>query len=299
MHHHRVAMRLWIVHNGFIRTDKHFAPVRMLEAAAERLGVMAEAVPSDMVHVSLGCGRVDAGDRPDAVVFWDKDVALARSLEAAGIPVFNPSGAIAACDDKAMTCILLSEAGIPVPETVVAPVPSGFSGYGEVGFIDRVAGILGEPFVLKERHGSYGRQVHLFDREEAKRFAGSIGNRPFLMQRFVAESGCSDVRVHVVGGRAVASFRRRAPPGDFRSNITGGGSMEACVPTDEETGIAIRSAEVLGLDFAGVDILSGQDSPLVCEVNSNAHMENTLACTGVDVSEAIIRHVLDSMEKMG
>ena len=96
MHHHKGAMRLWIVHNGFIRTDKHFAPVRMLEAAAERLGVTAEAVPSDSAHVLLGCGRVDAGDGPDAVVFWDKDVALARSLEAAGIPVFNPSGAIAA-----------------------------------------------------------------------------------------------------------------------------------------------------------------------------------------------------------
>ena len=53
------------------------------------------------------------------------------------------------------------------------------------------------------------------------------------------------------------------------------------------------------MDFAGVDILSGRDGPLVCEVNSNAHMENTLACTGVDVSEAIIRHVLDSVEKMG
>ena len=155
-------MRLWIVHNGFIRTDKHFSPVRMLEAAAERLGVTAEAVPSDMVHVSLGCGMVDAGSVPDAVVFWDKDAALARSLEAAGIPVFNSSRAIASCDDKAMTCILLSEAGIQVPETLVAPVPSGFSGYGDAGFIDRAADVLGEPFVLKERHGSYVRQVHLF-----------------------------------------------------------------------------------------------------------------------------------------
>ena len=292
MHHHTEAMRLWIVHNGFIHTDKHFAPVRMLEAASERLGVTAEAVPSDMVHVLLGCGRVDAGDGPDAVVFWDKDAALARSLEAAGLQVFNPSGAIAACDDKAMTCILLSEAGIPVPETVVAPVPSGFCGYGDAGFIDRAADVLGEPFVLKERHGSYGRQVHLFDRGEAKRFAGSIGNRPFLMQRFVAESGCSDIRVHVVGGRAVASMKRAAPPGDFRSNVTGGGSMEPYEPTEKEAALAVHAAEVLDLDFAGVDILHGSDGPLVCEVNANAHTENIELCTGIDVSRLVIEHII-------
>ena len=53
----------------------------------------------------------------------------------------------------------------------------------------------------------------------------------------------------------------------------------------------------MGLDFAGVDILFGEDGPVVCEVNSNAHMKNIYDCTGIDVSDFIIRYVIREMSK--
>jgi len=90
---------------------------------------------------------------------------------------------------------------------------------------------------------------------------------------------------------------RHSADGDFRANVTRGGSMRSHEPSDEEKELAIRSVKALGLDFAGVDILFGEDGPVVCEVNSNAHMKNIYDCTGIDVSDFIIRYVIREMSK--
>ena len=58
----------------------------------------------------------------------------------------------------------------------------------------------------------------------------------------------------------------------------------------EET--AISACKAIGLDFAGVDILFGEnDEPIVCEINSNPHFESSFVCTGVDMSVAIIEYI--------
>ena len=51
-------------------------------------------------------------------------------------------------------------------------------------------------------------------------------------------------------------------------------------------------AEAVGADFCGVDILYMDGEPVVCEVNSNAHMRNLLNCTGIDVSDMILEHII-------
>ena len=48
-------------------------------------------------------------------------------------------------------------------------------------------------------------------------------------------------------------------------------------------------------DFAGVDVLYGKNGPIVCEVNSNPHFKSSLECTGVDMSELIMDHILEKM----
>ena len=90
---------------------------------------------------------------------------------------------------------------------------------------------------------------------------------------------------------------RRSTDGDFRSNLTLGGTMESYTPTEEEAALAIRATEVLGLEFAGVDILFGKDGPILCEVNSNAHFKTTLECTGVNMALEIMRHIAGKLDE--
>ena len=114
------------------------------------------------------------------------------------------------------------------------------------------------------------------------------------MQEFIAESCGRDVRVNVVGGKVVSAMERYNDA-DFRSNISNGGSMRNASLSPEAETVAIRAAELIGLDFAGVDVLYGNDGPIICEVNSNPHFKSSLECTGVDMSEEIMAYILEQM----
>ena len=64
--------------------------------------------------------------------------------------------------------------------------------------------------------------------------------------------------------------------------------------------MALLACEALGLDFAGVDVLFGEDGkPLVCEVNSNPHFKSTLDYTGVDVALEIVRCIKGALCEVG
>lgn len=284
----------WVIYNGFLSWGKNREPADQLCEAAIRLGEDLTAVANCDVRIVLDeNGASVIGDRPDYVIFWDKDIRLARSLEAAGIPVFNSSEAIEACDDKSLTGIILAEKGIRTPKTIVAPKTYASCGFCRKEFIRDAIETLGLPVVVKENRGSFGFQVHLFDNvEDVEAFADRIGDTPFLLQEFIECSQGRDIRINMVGRTAVASMYRHSANGDFRANVTNGGLMEYHQPNNREVDIALKCMDALGLDFAGIDILFGEDGPVVCEVNSNAHMKNILMCTGINVADHIIRYVV-------
>lgn len=218
----------------------------------------------------------------DFVLFWDKDINLARRIEKAGIPTFNSSEAIRKCDDKALTYIELENI-VKQPKTLISP-----KCYFEVDldeFVNKAIEILGFPMVFKECFGSYGFQVYLCN-TPTDIFA-HITDKPFILQEFIAESSGCDKRLEVVDSKVVACARR-VNKSDFRSNVTNGGKMEMCTPSEYEIGTAIKACETLGLTFGGVDIL---DDGSVCEVNSNAHIINIMNSTGVDIASLIFNAI--------
>lgn len=286
----------WLVVNGFIHTQKFQEIFDWLIRAAARqdceleLWTNTELLPR---LVMSGDGAAVAGRAPQFVLFWDKDVRLARLLERAGLTLFNSARAVAVCDDKAATFLELLGSGIRIPRTVIAPKTFCPDGFPDLGFLQETEEAVGYPMVLKECYGSFGQQVYLVhDRAGLKRQLAQIGNRPCLFQEYIAASAGRDVRVQMVGEEAVAAMRRYNDH-DFRANVTNGGSMCAHEPTKEELDMARLVMRTLRLDFAGVDILSGADGkPVLCEVNSNAHFVNIYQCTGVNTADAIVRYCL-------
>jgi RimK family alpha-L-glutamate ligase len=123
-----------------------------------------------------------------------------------------------------------------------------------------------------------------------------LKHKPHVYQEFIQSSFGKDIRLHVVGDEVVATMMRKSEI-DFRANVTNGGKMYQYTPTEEQAALAVKSAKLLGADFAGVDLLFGEnDEPIICEVNSNAHMKNILSCTGVDVSEFIMDYIYKDLE---
>jgi hypothetical protein len=91
-----------------------------------------------------------------------------------------------------------------------------------------------------------------------------------------------DRRMYVVGDRVVGAMDRYAPEGDWRTNVALGGEVEDATDklTDELKETAIRAASVIGLDYAGVDMVESDDGWYVLEVNPTAGFRGLFRATG-------------------
>lgn len=281
----------WLVVNEFLQSNKFNEIHQWLSHAGMRQGINLVLKTNSELLIDLPGGKSE-GDI-DFVLFWDKDVRLAKHLEQIGYPVFNSSKAIEVCDDKSLTHLTLMNESIKMPRTIIAPKTFDNIGYTNLDFAKEAGERLGYPLVVKECFGSFGQQVYLVnDLEELENKIKALGTRPILLQEFISSSFGRDVRIQVVGSKVVASMYRHSDNGDFRANLSIGGKMKKYSPTKEQSRLAITCCEIIGLDFAGVDILFGQDDEaIICEVNSNAHFKNIFDCTGINVADEIISYI--------
>ncbi|WMJ88342.1 ATP-grasp domain-containing protein [Anaerocolumna sp. MB42-C2] len=292
-------MRGWLITNAFLHTHKFTEIHLWLTEAAKKLGVELIIKTNAEVLVLLDSNSTNvesknSHERPDFILFWDKDVRLAKYLEIKGFSVFNSSQAIAACDDKSLTHLYLQSAGIKMPRTIVAPMTFSNIGYTNLDFLDCVVRELGYPIVIKECFGSFGQQVYLAgNRQELIDCVTDIGAKPMLFQEFIQNSKGRDLRLQVVGNQVVATMYRYSENGDFRANVSNGGKMKPYEPDQKQIELALRCCKIMGLDFAGVDLLFGKNQePIVCEVNSNAHFKNIFECTGINVADSILAYII-------
>ena len=283
-------MRGWLVHNSFFLSESFERLFLSLKKEAESLGLSLRLIGNaDLCPI----GPSVLAEKPDFILFWDKDVRLAFQLERLGIPVFNSAKSIALCDDKTLTWLALA-GDVPMPQTILAPMT--FYDYGDLSFLSGIEEELSFPYLIKEGCGSFGQQVYLIrSHEEGIRKTGELAGRPLLFQRFVRSSRGRDLRVYVCGEKPVACMERIAPPGDFRSNIANGGKAVPHLLSAREEELAVAAVRKLGLTFAGVDLLFSQDGPLLCEVNSNAHFAGLQSLTGVNIPREIFLSIMSAL----
>ncbi len=260
--------------NHFLTGDKFRELHAHLISAAEKSGINLIR----KTNLQLATERVTA----DFVLFWDKDVNLARRLERKGLPVFNSSDSIALCDDKARTYIEL-QGIVPQPKTLIAPKCYFKTDMSE--FVENAVCVLGLPLVFKECFGSFGEQVYLC--KSFDEIMRHVSEKPFILQEFITASAGRDKRLEIVGGKCVSAVSR-INENDFRSNVTNGGTMIPYTPDKKEMETAVTACNTLGLTFGGVDIL---ENGMVCEVNSNAHIINIMDSTGVDIAPILFEEI--------
>jgi ribosomal protein S6--L-glutamate ligase len=212
--------------------------------------------------------------------------AVLRQFELMGSYAPNPSDAIARARDKLRSHQLLAAQGIGLPVTVFGDNPDDTA--------DLLSMLGPPPHVIKLNEGTQGAGVMLTEKPSASRsvieaLRGLYAN--FLVQEFIAEARGADLRCFVVGDQVVATMRRQAPKGDFRSNLHRGGTARAVRASAAEQATAVRAAAVLGLGVAGVDLIRSRRGPLVLEVNSSPGLEGIEEATGIDIAGRIIDFV--------
>lgn len=285
-------MRGWLVVNAFLHTQKFQEIYALLNGACFSRGVILQMKTNDEVLTYLQQDKRLKESLPQFVLFWDKDVYLAKRLESLGVRLFNSAIAVETCDNKILTALALQTANLPMPCTYILPKTFENVGYNSWRFLDTAESALGYPMIIKEAYGSFGAQVYLVrSRAEAEEKITQLTGKDIVLQQFIKASCGRDIRVNVVGDKAVCAMER-VNTQDFRSNITNGGTGKAVTPSKAVVQLAVQACKAVGADFAGVDILlNEQGEPLICEVNSNPHFKSTIDVTGVDLSGYIIEYI--------
>ena len=236
-------------------------------------------------------------DKPDFVLFWDKDVKLANYIEQQGIKVFNSSESIRLCDDKSLTYLKLLNCNIKQPKTLFSPLLYYHNASEDNDFINFITSKFDFPLVFKECFGSFGKQVYLLNNvEELKEKIRSVDPWPYIIKKNIKTSYGKDLRIYVVGGEVKATMKRENTKGDFRANIEIGSQGTLYNANDKQIDMAVKVAKVLGLDFGGIDLLFGEnDEPIFCEANSNAYFNELNKVANIKTEDLIFEHILRSI----
>ncbi|MDR5701571.1 RimK family alpha-L-glutamate ligase [Agromyces aerolatus] len=216
--------------------------------------------------------------------------AVVRQFEQMDVYTPNTANGITNARDKLRANQILSRHNIALPPTTFVRNRADLR-----QAIERVGGA---PVVIKLLEGTQGIGVILAPQVKvAEAIIETLHStkQNVLIQKFIAESRGRDIRALVVGDRVVAAMRRVASGDEFRSNVHRGGSVERVELTPEYEQAAVRSAQIMGLKVAGVDMLEGNEGPLVMEVNSSPGLQGIETATNLDVAGAIIDYIANQV----
>lgn len=271
---------------------------RRLREAAEGRGHKVRVLDTLKFSIDLAQGEPELYFRSKLLSHYDAvlprigasityyGTAVLRQFEQMDVFCANPSWGVANSRDKLRCLQILGKHRIHMPPTTFVRDRKDI-----LPAIDRVGGA---PVVIKLIEGTQGVGVIL---AESNKVAEAIietlqsTKQNVLVQKFVAESKGRDLRAFVVGDQVVAAMRRVAVGNEFRSNVHRGGRTEVVEISEEAAKIAVRSAQIMGLRVAGVDMLESNSGPQVMEVNSSPGLEGIEQCTQLDIAGAIIDYI--------
>jgi RimK family alpha-L-glutamate ligase len=242
-------------------------------------GLRSRNTELDLVDLVLA--RIIPSGSLEQIIFR---VDALHRLEDRGVPVVNSPRAIERTVDKFWTSVLLEQCGIPTPETVVCQdAEEAFAAFRALGDV-----------IVKPLFGSMGLgMVRVSDEEMAYRVFRTIEQirGVYYLQRTVEHDGV-DIRVFVIGGRVIGAIERKSA--GWRTNLARGGRARPTSLNDDQTALAIRSAAAVGADYAGVDVVTGNDGKTyVLEVNGIPGWKGFQEATGLDVAGELLEYLSD------
>ncbi|WP_226041475.1 RimK family alpha-L-glutamate ligase [Natrinema sp. DC36] len=202
------------------------------------------------------------------------------------LPTLNEPMAVMTAIHKLSTATALASNDVRTPDVTLA-----LSGEQLNAARDR----YGEEAVYKTAIGTHGGGTWKVGPDDP--INAKVGNRYAFLQELVDQEDVRhrDLRVYVVGGEVVAAMYRYAPDNDWRTNVALGGSVEDATDDlpDEAREMAQRASDIVGLDYAGVDLVEGDEGWFVLEVNPTAGFKGLYEATQVSPAPYIAKLAIE------
>jgi RimK family alpha-L-glutamate ligase len=206
-----------------------------------------------------------------------------HALEARGVTCVNGPRALERTIDKFLASALLARAGVPTPQTIACErADDALEAFEE----------LGGDVIVKPLFGAMGAgMTRVDDADVAYRVfqALALERAVYYLQETLPHDG-RDLRALVVGGRVLAAIERVGS--GWRANLARGATARPTQLSAEQERLCREAADVLGVDYAGVDLLRAADGrEYVLELNGIPGWRGLQEATGADVAGALVEHV--------
>jgi RimK family alpha-L-glutamate ligase len=249
-----------------------------LMRAWREIGIDAVIATPEQALVAVSPGdvalaRLDVLDTLDGI---EPGLEVLEDLSRRGARVLNRASALRAAHDKLETASKLRAAELPHPRTAYVAWPG-----------EEVE--LAPPLVIKPRYGSWGKDVfRCMSDQELANCLEEVRDRSWfrlhgaLVQELLPVSGV-DLRLIVAGGRVVGAAERVARPGEWRTNVSLGGSLRHADPDAASVALGIAAAAAIGADLVGVDLAPTDSGSVVLELNGAVDFDDRYWIDGTDV----------------
>jgi RimK family alpha-L-glutamate ligase len=153
------------------------------------------------------------------------------------------------------------------------------------------------PVMIKNPAGRKGKNIYKIESKgELRKFLQTMPNLfPFQFQEFLPTDG--DIRVLVIGYKAIGAMKRHLVKGGFVANISQGADAEKFELTREAKEIAEKAAKVTETEYAGVDLIESKGKYYVIEVNRSPQFRGFRKYTKLDPSPFIIDYLEQKASK--
>jgi carbamoylphosphate synthase large subunit len=143
----------WLIYNGCADSPKFHEIMDMLLASADKNDMALEPVRNNQILATIDNGRSVLKGRlplasPDFILFWDKDIRLAKHLEKMGYRLFNSAETIEICDDKSLTHEILANNNINMPKTIFSNLVFPHNSEQDNSFIEMLEDELKYPMIV-------------------------------------------------------------------------------------------------------------------------------------------------------
>ncbi|WP_202593821.1 putative ATP-dependent zinc protease [Halolamina rubra] len=201
-------------------------------------------------------------------------------------PMLNRPRNVLTAFHKFATATALVDSEVQLPDATLAL---------DADRLNAEKGKFGDEVVYKTAIGTHGGGTWKIGADE--QVNPRVGDRYAFLQQLIERDSDRhrDLRVYIVDGEVVATMRRYAPENDWRTNVALGGSVEGVddLPADAAA-MATDAAAAVGLDYAGVDLVEGEDGWHLLEVNPTAGFKGLFAATGVSPAPYIAKLAVET-----
>lgn len=162
---------------------------------------------------------------------------------------------------------------------------------------ETISSKLSSPFVSKGLDSSMGREIRLISNAEDFSLLSKAypSEKEILYEEFISSSFGRDLRLFCIRGQAIACMLRESNK-DFRANVALGACVSSYPINETLQGIANDIYSLTHLDVVGVDLLFGNDSYYLCEINVMPGLEGIEHASGINIAHLIIKQIVEDFK---